>query len=67
MYMYVCVYIYIIYMYVYIYISALCGKGDSRRAKTPLLVYEALSYECMRPSATSVWGFKLQVYEALSY
>ncbi len=35
-----------IYMYVciYIHISALCGKGDKRRAKTPILVYEALSY-----------------------
>jgi hypothetical protein len=32
-----------------------------------LLVYEAFSYLCMRPSATSVRGFKLLVYEALSY
>ena len=32
-----------------------------------LLVYEALSYECMRPSATRVWGLKLLVYAALSY
>jgi hypothetical protein len=30
-----------------------------------LLVYEALSYLCMRPSATR--GLKLLVYEALSY
>jgi hypothetical protein len=26
-----------------------------------------LSYKCMRPEATSVWGLKLLVYEALSY
>ena len=32
-----------------------------------LLVYEALSYECMRPSATRVGGLGLLVYEALSY
>ncbi len=40
-----------------------------------LLVCEALSYQCMRPSATSVWslkllsvwGLNLLVYEVLSY
>jgi hypothetical protein len=32
-----------------------------------VLVYEALSYWCMRLWATSVWGLKLLVYEALSY
>jgi hypothetical protein len=30
-------------------------------------VYEALSYWCMGPYATSVGGLKLLVYEALSY
>ena len=29
-------------------------------------MYEALSYLCMRPYATSVCGLKLLVYEALS-
>jgi hypothetical protein len=29
--------------------------------------YEALSYLCMRPSATGVLGLKLLVYEAFSY
>ena len=29
-------------------------------------VYEALSYSCMRPSATSVCRLQLLVYEALS-
>ncbi len=29
-----------------------------------LLVYEALSYSCIRPYATSVYGLKLLVYEA---
>ena len=32
-----------------------------------LLVYAPLSFWCMRPSATSVCGLKLLVYEALSY
>ncbi len=32
-----------------------------------LLVYEALRYQCTRPSATSVCGLQLLVYEALSY
>ena len=32
-----------------------------------LLVSEALSYQCIRPEATSVLGLKLLVYEALSY
>ena len=32
-----------------------------------LLVYEALSYLCMRPDATCVCGLKLLVYEALNY
>jgi hypothetical protein len=32
-----------------------------------LLVYQALSYQCMRPYATSVCGLKLLVYQALSY
>jgi translation elongation factor EF-1alpha len=32
-----------------------------------LLVYEALSFCCMRCEATSVEGLKLLVYEALSY
>ena len=30
-------------------------------------MYEALSYQCMRPYATSVCGLNLLVYEALSY
>ncbi len=30
-------------------------------------MYEALSYQCMRPYATSVCGLKLLVYEALRY
>jgi hypothetical protein len=31
-------------------------------------VYEVLSYQCMRPQATSVWDLKLLlVYEALAY
>jgi hypothetical protein len=34
---------------------------------TALLVYEAFSYYCLRPSATSVCGLKLIVYETLSY
>jgi hypothetical protein len=32
-----------------------------------LLVCEALSYYCVRPSATSVWGLQLLVYGAFSY
>jgi hypothetical protein len=32
-----------------------------------LLVYAALSYERMRPSANSVCGLELLVYAALSY
>ena len=32
-----------------------------------LLVYEALSYRCMRPDATDVLGLILLGYEALSY
>ena len=32
-----------------------------------LQVYEALSYACMRPEATSVRGLKPLVHEALSY
>jgi hypothetical protein len=51
------------------------GVGGKRRCVLKLLVHEALSYWCMRPSATSVCGlkvlvydaFKLLVYEALSY
>jgi hypothetical protein len=31
-----------------------------------LLVYEALSYKCVRPAA-SVWGLELLVYTILSY
>jgi hypothetical protein len=30
-------------------------------------VYEPLSYQCMRPEATSLGGLKLLVYEVLSY
>ncbi len=32
-----------------------------------LLVYEALSYECMRPPATIAGGLKLLAYAAVSY
>jgi hypothetical protein len=32
-----------------------------------LLVYEALSYLCVRPYATTVGGLELLVYEVLSY
>jgi hypothetical protein len=32
-----------------------------------LLVYGALSYYCIGPYATSVWGLKVLVYGALSY
>jgi hypothetical protein len=32
-----------------------------------MLVHEAVSYWCMRPEATSVWGLKLLVYEVSSY
>jgi hypothetical protein len=32
-----------------------------------LLVYDALSYWCMRPCATTACGIKLLVYAALSY
>jgi hypothetical protein len=31
------------------------------------MVFEALSYQCMRPYATSVCGLNLLVYETLSY
>jgi hypothetical protein len=31
-----------------------------------VLVYEALSYSCMRPEATSTWGLILLVYETIS-
>ena len=44
-----------------------CGATLTPSRDLKLLVYEALSYTCMRPSATSVCGLKLQVYEALSY
>jgi hypothetical protein len=30
-------------------------------------MYAALSYQCMRPEATSVCGLKLLVYAALRY
>ena len=38
-----------------------------RPAGLQLLVYEALSYWCMRPSATSVCGLELLGYTALRY
>ena len=41
----VCVCVFILYVYIYI----LQGLRGSK-----LLVYEALSYQCMRPQATSV-------------
>jgi len=40
---------------------------DTSVGDLKLLVYEALSYECMKPKGASVCGFKLLVYEALSY
>ncbi len=44
-----------------------CGATLTPSRDLQLLVNEALSYTCMRPSANSVCGLKLQVYEALSY
>jgi hypothetical protein len=35
--------------------------------RSDLNVYAALSYECMRPCATSVEGLKLLGYEAFRY
>ena len=43
-----------------------CPYGNTGK-NLKLLMYEALSYMCMRPSATSVSGLKLLVYEASSY
>ena len=52
------------HLYIYVFFS-------SPDCKLPcdalLLAYEAFSYYCMRPSATSVWGLKLLVYEVFSY
>ncbi len=54
MYVYIYIYIHIyIYMYIYIYIC--------------MYVYIYTSMQCMGPSATSVWGLQLLVYEAFSY
>ena len=43
------------------------GWHASQQAATSVLVYEALSYECIKPYATSVWGLELREYEAISY
>jgi hypothetical protein len=42
-------------------------ERDASDAHERILVYEALSYQCMRPSATSVRGLTLLVYAAFRY
>ncbi len=48
------------------------SEGQSSEQVPPLNLrqqswYQPLRCSCMRPSATSVWGLKLLVAEALSY
>jgi hypothetical protein len=65
---YICIQIYIYCVCVCVHLKAHgngCGKNQSKQPPLgewglKLLVYEALSYSCMRPYATSV-------YAAISY
>jgi hypothetical protein len=43
------------------------GQRSCSASALKLIVYAAVSYQCMRPYGTSVRGLKLIVYEALSY
>jgi hypothetical protein len=45
--------------------SALLQPPFLRAPRAIALVYEALSYYCMGPEVTSVWGLKLLVSEAV--
>jgi hypothetical protein len=51
-------------------LRAVVGEVDAARKldkQVQLCVYEAFSYYCIRPSATSVCGLKLLVYEVFRY
>ena len=51
-------------IYIYIIYEVVSACLHPPQLVHELLVYEALSYYCMRPQATSVLGLKLLVYEA---